>query len=107
MIKFDGTKETIIPEPEPGADVMLFSYLPGLSRITSRVIPESPFTQTDSSSKQPQKASQRDKAYYQRRAEEELDLAQKAQDERAVRSHYQLAAHYLDLVHHERLTEEG
>lgn len=107
MIKFDGTKETIIPEPEPGADVMLFSYLPGLSRITSRVIAESPFTQKDSSPKPARNASERDKAYFQRRAEEELDLAQKAQDERAVRSHYQLAAYYLDLVHHQGLTEES
>ena len=107
MIKFDGTKETIIPEPEPGADAMLFSYLPGLSRTTSRAIPESPFTAKDASPEWTRNASERDKAYYQRRAEEELELAQKAQDERAVRSHYQLAAYYLDLVHHERLTEES
>ena len=107
MIKFDGAKETIIPEPEPGADVMLFSYLPGLSRTTSRIIADSPFTRKDSPPKQPRNASERDRAYYQRRAEEELELAQKAQDERAVRSHYQLAAHYLDLVHHQRLIDES
>jgi hypothetical protein len=104
MIKFDGTKEIIIPEPEPGADVMLFSYLPGLSRTTSRVIPESPLTR-DTSDQRSRKASERDLAYFQRRAEEELELAQKAQDERAVRSHYQLAAYYLDLVHHQSLMD--
>lgn len=103
MIKFDGTKETIIPEPEPGADAMLFSYLPGLSRTTSRVIPDSPFNSPERN----RNATERDRAYFQRRAEEELELAQKAQDERAVRSHYQLAAYYLDLVHHHRLLDES
>jgi hypothetical protein len=106
MIKFEGTKETIIPEPEPGADVMLFSYLPGLSRTTSRIIPDSPFTR-NSSPEESRKASERDRAYYQKRAEEELELAQKAQDERAVRSHYELAAYYLDLVHHRRVIDES
>jgi len=106
MIKFDGTKETIIPEPEPGADVMLFSYLPGLSRTTSRVIADSPFTRKTSAERK-RNASERDRAYFQKRAEEELELAQKAQDERAVRSHYQLAAYYLDLVHHHSLIDEN
>lgn len=106
MIKFDGVKETIIPEPEPGADVMLFSYLPGLSRTTSRIIADSPFSR-NSSPEPNRKASESDRAYFQRRAEEELELAQKAQDERAVRSHYQLAAYYLDLVHHHGLIDDN
>ena len=106
MIKYDGIKETIIPEPEPSADAMLFSYLPGLSRITTRIIPDSPFTRDKPSGQRARRTAAKDRAYYQRRAEEELELAQKAQDERAVRSHYQLAAYYLDLVHHERSSDQ-
>ena len=40
LIRYDGEKETIVPEPEPDTDVMLFSYLPGLSRVSSRFIAE-------------------------------------------------------------------
>ena len=40
-----------------------------------------------------------DKAYFQVRAEEEIELAQAADHPDAVRSHYLLAAYYLDLVH--------
>jgi hypothetical protein len=104
MIKFDGVKEIIIPEPEPGADVMLFSYLPGLSRTTSRIIADNPFTRNTAPDRN---ALEKDRAYFQRRAEEELARAQKAQDERAVRSHYQLAAYYLDLVHHHGSSDDN
>jgi hypothetical protein len=40
-----------------------------------------------------------DKAYFEGRAEEEIALAQCAEHPDAVRSHYLLAAYYLDLVH--------
>ena len=47
-----------------------------------------------------------EKAYYQQRAEEEIALAQAAEHEGAVHSHYLLAAYYLDLVHHEQPIDE-
>jgi hypothetical protein len=102
MIRFDGRRETIIPEPEPDADVMLFSYLPGLSRATTRVIADSPLTRLE-----PQTVPEKDRAYYQRRAEAEIELAQKAQHEAAVRSHYLLAGYYLDLANCDRLIDQG
>jgi hypothetical protein len=37
--------------------------------------------------------------YYEERAEREIELAQAAKHENAVRAHYELAALYLDLVH--------
>jgi len=42
---------------------------------------------------------QLDEGYLERRAEQELTLAQEATDERAVRAHYQLLGHYLDLLY--------
>jgi hypothetical protein len=42
-----------------------------------------------------------DKIYFQDRAEAEIALAQHAEHPDAVRSHYLLAAYYLDLVHNE------
>lgn len=51
--------------------------------------------------------SAEDKAYYQQRAEAEIELAQAAEHERAVRSHYLLAGYYLDLVHHDHVIDEG
>jgi hypothetical protein len=45
--------------------------------------------------------SDEDRAYFQIRAEREIELAQVAAHEDAVRSHYLLAGYYLDLVHHE------
>ena len=42
--------------------------------------------------------SEDDKAFYHRRAEEELVLAQTATDEGLVSYHYRLAGFYLDLV---------
>ena len=44
---------------------------------------------------------QADRAYFLHRAEAELELAQKSRDEDAVRSHYQLAGLYLDLVYND------
>lgn len=40
-----------------------------------------------------------DLQYYERRAEAEIQLAQQAEDSRAVRAHYELASAYLDLIH--------
>lgn len=37
-----------------------------------------------------------DEAYFRRRAEQELELAQRAEDCAVVRAHYQLAEAYLD-----------
>ena len=37
--------------------------------------------------------------YYERRAEQEIELAQRANHVGAVRAHYQLASAYLDLIH--------
>jgi hypothetical protein len=39
--------------------------------------------------------------YFQQRAEAELELAQSAEHANAVRAHYVLAGHYLDLVHND------
>ena len=47
-----------------------------------------------------------DKAYYQERAETEIEMAQRAEHEQVVRSHYLLAGYYLDLVHHEQLIDQ-
>ncbi len=37
--------------------------------------------------------------YYERRAEAEIELAQRARHARAVQAHYELASAYLDIVH--------
>ena len=37
--------------------------------------------------------------YYERRAEAEIELAQKADHSAAVRAHYELASAYLDRIH--------
>ena len=37
--------------------------------------------------------------YYERRAEAELELAQRATDSRAVQAHYELASIYLERIH--------
>jgi hypothetical protein len=42
-----------------------------------------------------------DKAYYYRRAEEEIERAQSSLDEKAVSAHYHLAGFYLDRVYGE------
>ena len=38
-------------------------------------------------------------AYYERRAEAEISLAQQARHARAVKAHYELASAYLDRIH--------
>jgi hypothetical protein len=106
MIIFDGDKEIILPEQEPGADFMLFSFMPGLSRRAVRPISDSPFTREGDANSHRTGASDEDKSYYQKRAEAEIELARNARDERVMRSHYLLAGYYLDLVHHERLIGE-
>ena len=49
--------------------------------------------------------------YFQQRAEAELQLAQAAEHANAVRAHYVMAGHYLDLVHNDEaqaaLAQEG
>jgi hypothetical protein len=40
-----------------------------------------------------------DVEYYERRAEQEIALAQRADHVGAVRAHYELASAYLDLIH--------
>ena len=42
-----------------------------------------------------------DLAYFERRAEMELELAQRASDTKAVQAHYELANAYLDRIHGE------
>jgi hypothetical protein len=37
--------------------------------------------------------------YYERRAEAEIEMAQRAQHRRAVQAHYELASAYLDRIH--------
>lgn len=39
--------------------------------------------------------------YYELRAEQEIELAQRANDQRAVQAHYQLASAYLDRLYPE------
>jgi hypothetical protein len=48
-----------------------------------------------------------DLAYFERRAEMELELAQRASDARAVQAHYELANFYLDRIHGEPAPAEG
>lgn len=40
-----------------------------------------------------------DKDYFERRAEAEIEAAQRASHAAVVRAHYELAGYYLDLVH--------
>jgi hypothetical protein len=40
-----------------------------------------------------------DLSYFQRRAEDEIELAQRASHARVVQAHYQLASAYLDRIH--------
>ena len=43
--------------------------------------------------------SHEEQDYYQRRAEEEIELAQQARHFAVVQAHYQLASAYLDRIH--------
>ena len=40
-----------------------------------------------------------DATYFELRAEEEIEMARRADDSRAVQAHYELAAAYLDRIH--------
>ena len=51
--------------------------------------------------------SQEEQEYYERRAEEELALAQAAGHRRAVQVHYELASAYLDRIHGDEPKSEG
>ena len=51
--------------------------------------------------------SEDDRAFFHRRAEEELAHAQRATDERLVTYHYRLAGYYLDLVFNSQSTATG
>lgn len=43
--------------------------------------------------------SPEDHDYFQRRAEAEIELAQRARHQRVVQAHYELASAYLDRIH--------
>ena len=45
--------------------------------------------------------AQDDLEYYERRAEQEIELAQRAGHVGAVRAHYELASAYLEIIHGE------
>ena len=45
--------------------------------------------------------------YFQRRAEAEIELAQRARHIRAVQAHYELASAYLDRIHGETAAPEA
>ena len=45
-----------------------------------------------------------DREYFERRAEAEIRLAQRARDSRAVQAHYELATAYLDRIHGDSAT---
>jgi hypothetical protein len=51
--------------------------------------------------------SQEEREYLERRAEEELGLAQAAGHRRAVQAHYELASAYLDRLHGEEPRSSG
>lgn len=42
-----------------------------------------------------------DKEYFYKRAENELEMAQRAEIPAVVRAHYMLASHYLDMVYND------
>ena len=58
------------------------------------------------SEREEQVGSGSDADYFQRRAEAEIELAQSSTHAAAVRAHYLLAGHYLDLVHNPDLAPE-
>lgn len=41
----------------------------------------------------------KDRLYFQQRAERELELAASTEDPAVCRAHYELATHYLDMAH--------
>lgn len=44
--------------------------------------------------------------YFERRAEEEIELARSASDNRAVQAHYDLASAYLEKIHPKEARQE-
>ena len=50
---------------------------------------------------------QKDVDYYERRAEAEITLAQRANHRAAVQAHYELASAYLDRIHGEEPRSSG
>ena len=48
-----------------------------------------------------------EREYYERRAEAEIELAQRARHAAAVQAHYQLASAYLDRVHGDEPKSSG
>ena len=48
-----------------------------------------------------------DREYYERRAEAEIELAQRARHSAAVQAHYQLASAYLDRIHGDQPKSTG
>jgi hypothetical protein len=48
-----------------------------------------------------------DREYYERRAEAEIELAQRARHAAAVQAHYQLASAYLDRIHGDEPRSSG
>lgn len=51
--------------------------------------------------------SQEEREYFERRAEAEIALAQRAEHRRAVQAHYELASAYLDRIHGDEPRSEG
>jgi hypothetical protein len=51
--------------------------------------------------------SKDDLSYYERRAEAEIQLAQRAEHRRVVQAHYELASAYLDLIHGDASAASG
>lgn len=51
--------------------------------------------------------SQEEQEYYERRAEAEIGLAQRAEHRRAVQAHYELATAYLERIHGDAPRSEG
>ena len=51
--------------------------------------------------------SQDDRDYFERRAEAEIELAQRARHKAAVQAHYELASAYLDRIHGEEPRSGG
>jgi hypothetical protein len=100
VIIFDGTSEAIVPE---GLRIGYAAL--GFAAVRKR--PAASPAEEARSIRDVFAPSDSDKAYYQQRAEAEIALAQAADNEQAVRSHYLMAGYYLDLIHHERVIDEG
>jgi hypothetical protein len=51
--------------------------------------------------------SQDERDYWEKRAEEQIALAQQARHKAVVRAHYELATHYLDRIHGDNPRSSG